>query len=167
VTSFRHVRRVEPPPASAIRDWYKGADLLDSYGVDAAADLATMREVAQRALDRPPLWFKALMAVRDGLVGPLGVRTSDELRRERRNRPHIDFFPVLSESVDEIVLGEDDSHLDFRVSLLRQAGPSGPMLIATTAVRTHNRLGRLYLRVIHPFHVFIVRATVARAAAQR
>ena len=60
----------------------------------------------------------------------------------------------------------DDSHLDFRLSILRQVGPSGPMLIATTAVRTHNRLGRLFLRVIHPFHIFIVLAAVTRAAAR-
>lgn len=150
-----------------ICDWYDGADLLDSYSVEAAADDSTMRTIAERALATPPRWFKVLMAVRDGLVRPFGLRTSDELRRARRDRPRIDFFPVLSESADEIVLGEEDSHLDFRLSLLRQAGPSGSVLIATTAVRTHNRLGRLYLRVIHPFHIFIVRSTVARAAARR
>jgi hypothetical protein len=31
---------------------------------------------------------------------------------------HIDFFGVLSKSRDEIVLGEDDRHLDFRALLL-------------------------------------------------
>lgn len=106
------------------------------------------------------------MAVRDAAVTAFGVRTSGELRRARPDQAYIDFFPVLSESADEIVLGEDDRHLDFRLSLLRQAGPHGPMLIATTAARTHNRLGRQYLRAIHPFHILVVRAMMARAATR-
>jgi hypothetical protein len=156
---------VEPPPASAISGWYAGADLLDSYGVDAAADGATMRAIADRALGAPPRWFRALVAVRDCAVAPFGVRTSGELRRARPDRQRVDFFPVLSESADEIVLGEDDRHLNFRLSILRQVGPQGSMLIATTVVRTHNRFGRLYLRAIYPFHILVARASLIRAAA--
>ena len=162
----RTVRRVEPPPASAISGWYAGADLLDSYGIDPAADGATMRAIADRALGTPPRWFRALLAVRDGAVAPFGVRTSGELRRARPDRPRVDFFPVLSESADEIVLGEDDHHLDFRLSIMRQVGPQGSMLIATTAVHTHNRFGRLYLRTIYPFHILVARASLIRAAAR-
>lgn len=161
------VERVEPPTASSISGWYAGADLLDSYGVEAPANDATMRAIAERGLGAPPLWFKALMAVRDAAVTPFGVRTSGELRRARPDQAYIDFFPVLSESADEIMLGENDRHLDFRLSLLCQARPNGSMLIATTAARTHNRLGRLYLRAIQPFHILVVRAMIARAAGRR
>lgn len=160
----RRVQRVEPPPSSAISGWYAGADLLDSFSIDTA-DGATMRAIAHRALGAPPRWFRALVAVRDGAVAPFGVRTSGQLRRARPDRLRVDFFPILSESADEIVLGEDDHHLDFRLSILRQAGPHGSTLIATTAVRTHNRLGRLYLRAIYPFHILVVRASLTRAAA--
>jgi hypothetical protein len=149
----RRVRRVEPPPASAISGWYASADLLDSYGIDAAVDDATMRVIADRAFGAPPRWLKALVAVRDAAVAPFGVRPSGELRRARPDRPRVDFFPILSESTDEIVLGEDDRHLDFRLSLL----------IVTTAVRAHNLFGHLYLRAIHPFHILVACATVARA----
>jgi len=166
VTGGRSVRHVEPPSESMIHDWYAGAFLLDSYGVAAADDGATMRAIAERALGSPPGWFKALMTLRDGIMGPLGVRTSNDLRRRHANGARIDFFPVLGESADELVLGEDDSHLDFRLSLLRRRGPDGARLIATTVVRTHNRLGRAYIRAIRPFHVFVVRATLARAVAQ-
>ncbi len=147
-----------------IRDWYANASLLDSYGIAAADNGATMRTIAERALGSPPGWLKALMAIRDGVMGPLGVRTSDDLRRRRPDGARIDFFPVLAESADELVLGEDDSHLDFRLSLLRRRGPGGMTLIATTAVRTHNLLGLLYIRAIHPFHVIVVRTALTRTA---
>jgi hypothetical protein len=147
-----------------IHDWYAGAFLLDSYGLAGVNDGLTMRAIAERALGSPPRWFKGLMTLRDGIMGPLGVQTSNDLRRVRANRARVDFFPVLGESADELVLGEDDRHLDFRLSLLRRRGPDGVMLIATTAVRAHNRLGRAYIRAIRPFHVLVVRATLARTA---
>jgi hypothetical protein len=163
----RTVRHVGPPAESAIHGWYAGAFLLDSYAIAAADDGASMRSIAQRALGSPPGWFTALMAIRDGVMGPLGVRTSADLRGARSDRARIDFFPVLAESADELVLGEDDNHLDFRLSLLRRRGPNGAMLIATTVVHTHNRLGRAYICAIRPFHVLVVHATLARIAAQR
>ncbi len=166
VTRRRSVRHVAPPSESMIHDWYAGAFLLDSYAVTAADDGATMRAIAERALGSPPGWFKGLMSLRDGIMGPLGVRTSNDLRRIRGNGERIDFVPVLGESADELVLGEDDSHLDFRLSLLRRRGPDGARLIATTVVRTHNRPGRAYIHVIRPFHVLVVRATLAGAVAQ-
>ena len=65
------------------------------------------------------------------------------------------------------VLGENDSHLDFRLSLLRRRDERGEVLIATTAVHTHNRLGRIYSLLIRPFHKLVVRATLMRCRRQR
>lgn len=76
----------------------------------------------------------------------------------------VEFFPVQSENQDEIVLGEDDIHLDFRFSLLRQQTSNGQRLYATTVVHCHGRLGRTYLAVIEPFHRLVVRTGLARLA---
>jgi hypothetical protein len=40
--------------------------------------------------------------------------------------------------------------------------PSGPgqRITATTVVLTHNRLGRVYLATIEPFHRLVVRAAL-------
>ena len=67
----------------------------------------------------------------------------------------------------EIVLGEDDKHLDFRLSLLcSPASAQSPQrrLILSTAVHCHNRLGRFYITLIAPFHRRIVRACLRQAA---
>jgi hypothetical protein len=76
----------------------------------------------------------------------------------------VDFFPVQWESNDEIVLGEDDRHLDFRLSLLRRNSPTGTQLIATTVVHSHNAFGLTYLNVIRPFHHLVIRTNLARFA---
>ena len=95
---------------------------------------------------------------------PFGVKTSGEVRASRADNGRVDFFPVQWESNDEIVLGEDDRHLDFRLSLLRRNSPTGTQLVATTVVRSHNAFGLTYLNLIRPFHHLVVRAHLAHFA---
>ena len=108
------------------------------------------------------------MRLRDTAVSAFGLKTSEQVRERLRRdgADHIDFFPVLSRSASEIVLGEDDRHLDFRVSLLlRQIGAGRSELVATTVVNCHGRLGRTYLWTILIGHVAVVRSALAKAGA--
>ena len=98
------------------------------------------------------------------MVTPFGVKTSGEVRASRADNDRVDFFPVQWESNDEIVLGADDRHLDFRLSLLRRNSPTGTQLIATTVVHSHNAFGLTYLNVIRPFHHLVVRTSLAHFA---
>jgi hypothetical protein len=158
---------VTPPSASAIADWYEDADLLDSYAVTLAPEASADLTALTKALfNSPPAWIRGLLRLRDRLMRPLGVKTTDEIRQAGAidGRDRIGFFPVFRRSPSEIILGEDDRHLDFRASVLLQAGDgAGPRrLVVTTAVRCHNLLGRIYLSVIRPFHVLIVRSNLGR-----
>lgn len=109
--------------------------------------------------------MRTLMRLRDGIVGPLGLKTAQGFRRDGPAAARVDFFPILGEHPDEILLGADDRHLDFRSSLLRRPAGDGVELVMTTSVRVHNALGRAYLAVITPFHVLVFRAALARLAA--
>jgi hypothetical protein len=158
-------RAVAPPPESALAPLYAGAHLVDAYAASLApGDPRDARALAQAALDRPPPWFRALLAIRDTAVGALGLKTSADLREAARRDggDHIDFFRVLDRRGDELVLGEDDRHLDFRLSVLRRAGrDGGSEVVLTTVVHCHNHLGRAYLAVIRPMHGLVVRRMAA------
>jgi hypothetical protein len=159
------VARIAPPPTSAIAPWYAGADLLDSYAVDLAPVMSRDPKTLALALfDRPPMWLRGLLRLRDRLVAPLGLKTTTAIGRAGAGdgRDRVGFFPVLRRSEDEIILGEDDRHLDFRASILVQSHAGARRLVVTTAVRCHNRLGRAYIGVIRPFHVLVVRSSLAR-----
>lgn len=123
-----------------------------------------MRVLATSTVGNPPAWQKALLAARDAMVTPFGLKTSGAVGASRDSDDRVDFFPVHWEGSDEIVLGEDDRHLDFRLSLLRRRSPAGMSLIATTVVHSHNALGCTYLTRIRPFHHLVVRANLARCA---
>lgn len=79
----------------------------------------------------------------------------------------VNIFKVYSKGQTEIILGEDDKHLDFRLSLLfsEAALPFAKLrLILSTVVHCHNRLGRLYIFAIAPFHRLLVRSSMRHAA---
>ncbi|WP_300436970.1 DUF2867 domain-containing protein [Zoogloea sp.] len=105
-----------------------------------------------------PPWLKALVALRDKLVGPFGLR--------RMAGAASGVFRPIARSRREVVLGEDDSHLDFRTSLLILAEPDGKHLVVSTWVRPHNALGRGYLALVGPLHRMIA-PVIARAIVRR
>lgn len=124
-------------------------DFVDCY---AKPSTRPLDQAAARAFTFPA-WVSALMRLRNLLVAPFGLNT------KITNPNRIGIFPLVTRSENELILGLDDSHLDFRISVLRQDG----MLYFATWVRTKNRFGRLYLRSIMPFHILIVRNALSRA----
>lgn len=166
---MQRVRKADLPKAASIAGLYPGADLADAFAVDLPPGLVLEAETLARfMLDRPPAWFTRLLALRDLLVRQVGLKTAADLIAAGRADParHIGLFRIFATTSQEIVMGEDDRHLDFRLSCLRlprkDADASTP--VVTTVVHCHNRLGRFYIAVISPFHRLVVRALLQRAA---
>ena len=161
-------RAIAPPAESALAEWFVGADLVDAYSalLPPGRDI-DVGKLATEMLGEPAPWFRALLAIRDAVMRPLGVKTSRQIRGDKkRGGDQIDFFPVLAQSHNELIVGEDDRHLDFRASILLRRGQSTDpaVLIATTVVHCHNWIGRVYLAGIKPFHVLVVRSNLRRVA---
>ena len=149
-TSLPQNSRLYQQPAGV-----KDSDFIDCYTKPCETSL---EDAAQRALSFPP-WASALLRLRNVLVAPFGLNTevTNENRPDQPDRMGV--FPLISRDESEIILGLDDSHLDFRISVLKQDG----QIYFATWVRTKNRFGRIYLRLIMPFHILIVRNAVSRA----
>jgi hypothetical protein len=125
-----------------------GHDFADAYAV-AIPEGMNAAEATRRAFANAPRWAVNLMALRDRLVRPFGLKPAPSTG-----------FPVISESPERMVMGFDDRHLDFRIVVT----VAGGVATLTTIVRRHNALGRAYLRAILPFHRRIVRAFAAHIA---
>src|ERR1044071_8503767 len=75
------VRRTTPPSESVVASWYENASLLDSYSIDLSeSERSSMRVLATLTVGNPPAWQKALLAVRDAMVTPFGLKTSGTVR---------------------------------------------------------------------------------------
>jgi Protein of unknown function (DUF2867) len=138
-----------------------GAQFSDAFSVTVDGAAFPARRAAERMLGRSPRWIRALMALRDTLVTPFGLKTSPPAGT---HADAIGIFPVLSDTPDRLVAGFNDSHLDFRVVVDVASSSDGQRVTATTLVLTHNLLGRVYLAIILPFHRIIVRAMLRQVA---
>ncbi|ORY25568.1 hypothetical protein BCR39DRAFT_544068 [Naematelia encephala] len=153
----------QPPTDCGIAKLFENANLLDSYVADISeARTQRMRDLAVGALGHPPLSLQFLLKLRDILVTPFGIRTTSSLGKAGAKEDRVEFFPVIKESSDEIILGVDDRHLDFRLSVYRKVTPDRTAIYMTTVVHCHNWLGRLYLFAITPFHWMVARSALAR-----
>jgi hypothetical protein len=162
-------RAVPAPSDNVLAPLYVGADLLDAFAVQLPAGASDDLEVLARALfERQAGWIRALTRVRDAVMATVGVKSSRAIGAAAAARGSvIGYFPLLSKSADELVVGEDDRHLDFRAAiLLRRGAAAGRELVVVTVVHCHNRLGRMYLAVIAPFHRAIAQANLERVARE-
>jgi hypothetical protein len=164
------VHAVPMPAACSLNGMYPRVDLTDSYAITLPpGTVHDLERLAHSIFDRPAPWMVALMKTRDFVVARLGLKTGRNLLDESgTGRPkRISLFRIYFQDADEILLGEDDRHLDFRLSILLQVSERAggqTTLILSSVVHCHNRLGHVYLAVIAPFHRLISKAVLRRAA---
>ena len=140
-----------------------GAQFADAFRVEIEDRNLDARQAAERMMARQPRWAEALLALRNFLVAPLGLRTSGAGLVPPRDM--IGIFPVVSQTPDRLIAGFNDRHLNFRVVIDVTAPGSVRQVTATTLVKTHNWFGRIYLAIIMPFHRLIVPALLRQVAA--
>lgn len=164
--------RVTPEPLpteSKIAQAYLSIDYADAYSVELPNGATSDPHLlAKFIFELPSPVGNFLLKVRDALVGGFGLKTTATPRRGAEGEAaRLGIFRIYSTSDAEIILGEDDKHLDFRVSVLcsgRQSSPGERRLTLSTVIHYHNRFGRLYFFVIAPFHRLLVQSGLRRAA---
>lgn len=145
-------------------DSFKGQYLINEHDY-------TITDIGKLFLTGGPKWANTLMLIRDKIVGVLGLKTAQQLTADERNHNNfrfepgeqLDIFKLFSKSENELVLGDDDKHLDFRVSLLLDSKNDDKKtrnVIITTAVKYRNLFGRIYFIPVRPFHKLIVKGTL-------
>lgn len=141
-----------PFSASLIRNVYAQPDLEDAWQVARRPGMSTdPQEWADACFQRPPTWVGALFLVRNTLVRFVGIDPAPDADKA---------FATVAASADEVLLGSDAGHLDFRVSVLVE---DRTVTVSSVAL-THNRRGAWYLAAIAPIHPVVVRGMLRRAA---
>lgn len=162
------VRPVRVPQGGLASGTFSSIDYADAYAV-ALPPSTCANAFARAVFASPPHWVSVLMWLRHALVAPLGlIATRPALERAAAKAngtaERIGVFPVLAEVPGEVLLGLDDRHLDFRVSV-RVLDDAGVRLgVVTTLVRFHGALGRAYFLPVRPAHRLIVPAMLRHGA---
>jgi hypothetical protein len=167
-SELTRIEQVALPSQSAVATAFKSVNLADAFSVQLPADASTNPDVLARFIfSVQPAWIGLLTNLRDAIVAGFGLKTARHLATLSGDANRISIFRIFRASETEVVLGEDDKHLDFRVSILCTPGTppdTGNRLTLSTVVNCHNALGRTYLAAIAPFHREVVKASLRRAA---
>lgn len=166
------------PAASVLRRTDEQSDYIDSYSsVIELPDGQTpaIEDMAKAFFASGPEWVDHLFTLRNKIVGLLGLKTGragnkQQLLNNFTCEPgdKLGLFKVFAKNEQEVILGEDDKHLNFRVSLFVGKSDTGLKneLVISTVVKFNNWLGRLYFIPVKPFHRLIVPVMLRGIAKQ-
>lgn len=167
---FRKVRKQAIPRESVLFAEQRQYGYVDCFNVPLARGDVESWELVAAFFSAAPAWVERLFELRNRLVAPLGLKTGKGAPRAidppYRIGQQISLFHLMYLDDHEAVLGEDDKHLDFRISLRVIRDESGASLAVSSLVNTKNWLGVAYFALVKPFHRRIVPVVVRGMARQ-
>ena len=158
------------PIHSLLNNPSKNYDYVDSFKGELMDEKQLIEpiDVAKAFFSTAPNWVSYLMALRNKIVAIFGLKTTNnsvlspqEQLNNFKGEPNeqLGLFKVFSKTNNEIIMGEDDKHLNFRVSLYLEPSKNEAFkkdLIISTTVEFNNWLGKLYFLPVKPLHQLIV-----------
>ena len=148
----------------------KDYDYVDCFSamVNDPNDRLNPMTVCRALVNSAPQFVETLMGLRNKIVKVVGLKTGEDQPSTRAEaleqftgKPgeYLGLFKIYEHTDTEIILGEDDKHLDFRLSLLLTPSDSGSKKLSMTTVVTYNNwMGPTYFTVVKPFHKVTAKA---------
>ncbi|MDW7691543.1 DUF2867 domain-containing protein [Flammeovirgaceae bacterium SG7u.111] len=159
---MKKVKEEVPYIPEKAKELFPKVDFADTFSTTNHSN--TMEEIANLVFNTSPKWVEALFALRNRIVKVFGLKTSlpDDYTGEFRVGGYVKFFKIYSISEQEVIMGADDSHLNFR-AIIANTSASSSNIKVTTLVRFNNAMGRIYMGIIKPFHRLVVMQMVKNA----
>lgn len=111
-----------------------------------------------------PKWVEILMKIRNTTVKIFGLKTEipEDFNTTFKIGGYVGFFQIFNIQQNEIILGADDKHLNFRVSIYNSDEKEFNIKV-TTLVHYNNRFGKIYLAIVKPFHLPVIKSMIKQA----
>ncbi|MBN2521777.1 MAG: DUF2867 domain-containing protein [Bacteroidales bacterium] len=152
------------PEDSIILNDFGKIDYCDSYRIEKQTDDNVDAIITQ--LFKPRKWVDCLMKIRNSAVKLFGLKTGDNRDQKESSYYAIGSraicFTVIDRNDNEIVVEEDDKHLNFRTSVLIDRKKQSSQIFLTTVVQYNNMWGRIYFVPVKPFHKLIIKSFLKR-----
>ena len=146
------------PKGSIIANGFDRFQYCDSYKVEIQTN-EPIDSLLTRVFKIPD-FTKLLMKIRNTVVSIFGLKTGKGRLIKQDFYPiggKAIYFTVVDRNDNEIVMQEDDKHLNFRVSLFMNSNNISKEVFMTTLVKYNNLWGRIYFLPVRPFHRMIVK----------
>ncbi|MDR3705421.1 MAG: DUF2867 domain-containing protein [Paludibacteraceae bacterium] len=136
---------------------FGSVDYVDSYKVCIKTE-ETVDEILNRVF-QSPRWVDTLMAVRNAIVSVFNLKTGGKVppKNQYEVGDKTDIFTISARNDNEIVMAEEDKHLNFRTSVSVVRRGEDCEVYLTTIVHYNNFFGRFYFFFVKPFHQQIMK----------
>jgi len=117
-----------------------------------------------------PQWVKGLLKFRNTSVKVFGLKTDSKTEKPSPYYPigsKAVLFKVSNRNENEIVMAEDDKHLNFRTSVMIERIDEITLVYSTTFVKFNNAFGRLYFLPVKPFHKILIKSLLKRYSNEK
>ncbi len=153
------------PTASILLKQFDMVDFQDAFAFYTSNNSLSIKDVYISIFSTAPKWVEYLMKLRNKLVSIFGLKT--EMNRTTNTNfkvgDKIGIFKIYDIQDNEIIAGENDKHLDFRVSIFREMNTDSKITVSTI-IKYNNGFGKFYFLVVAPFHKLVVKSIVKQAA---
>ncbi|WP_375561738.1 DUF2867 domain-containing protein [Bernardetia sp. OM2101] len=163
------IAKTELPQQSILNLDKAKYDYIDSFvGIlNDKNNTLTSTQLGKAFFVYSPNWVGKLFSLRNKIVSLFGLKTSGKMtkREQQLNNfrcevgEQLGLFKIFHKTENEVVMGEDDRHLNFRVSLFftpSNLDINKTEVFISTTVEFNNWFGKLYFLPVKIFHKIIV-----------
>lgn len=164
--------KMKLPEASVLFPDRQHYNYTDAYGgiFNDPEQVVGIDDLAHDFAQPPPRWVVLLMKFRDQIAGWVGLKKGSTSVEQSSHIPDrisekMGFFRLFERTDHEIILGENDKHLDFRVSIFMEIDkniPARKIVVVSTLVKYNNWMGPIYFFFVKPVHRLIVPFSLKR-----
>lgn len=156
------VRFEKVPDIASVRNSLPQVDFKDTFATTNHKD--NLEKVAHKVFGSFPLWVRKLLQLRNFLVQFMGLKVVVPADYHNRFEAggYVGFFKIYKITSDELIMGLNDKHLNFRVSIYDAKSEKFNIKV-TTLVEYNNTFGKVYMFIVKPFHHFVVKSAVKQA----
>jgi len=137
-------------------------DFTDTFSTTNHID--DIKDITNLIFNTSPKWLELLLKLRNNLVKIIGLKTSipKDYNETFKVGGYVKFFKIYSISNNQVVLGANDSHLNFRAIVEIDTSRNYNIKVITL-VQFNNKKGEFYMNIIKPFHRLVVKKMVKNA----
>ena len=159
---MKKVKEEKPYITTKAKEMFPDIDFSDSFSTTNKED--SIGDIANLVFNTSPKWIEVLFKIRNKIVGFIGLKNDvpTDYKEGLEVGDYIKFFKIYYISENEMILGADDSHLNFR-AIISNVNSVEYNIRVTTLVKYNNKKGRIYMKIIKPFHRLVVMKMVSNA----
>ena len=156
------IHKVEKlPEGTMIINNMSSIDYADSYMI-VRKNEDPIEAITEKILSLPN-WVKIALKIRFFLiVKPFGLSTGRFDNIGENSEISSEPVPTIENNENEIVMGSDDKHLYYRISIMKKQIGQETEIYLNTVVKFNNLWGRLYFIPVRLGHKLVVKSLLKR-----